>query len=126
MAWGLGFLVAAGVLPTQGQWLTQNITLNPGWNAVWLNVRPQPERCSEIFANRPIEGVWKWNRVLRTRQFETDPGLPLPGDPHWLTWAPSNQPSAFLNTLFGMEANCAYLIKVATNAAAVSRSESTM
>lgn len=118
MARGLGLLLAAGVLPAQGQWLTQNITLNPGWNAVWLEVRPQPERCDEIFAGRPVEGVWKWNRILRTRQFETDPGLPLPGDPHWLTWAPSNQPSAFLNTLFGMEANCAYLIKVATNAAA--------
>ena len=29
--------------PAFGQWTTQEITLQPGWNAVFLEVHPEPD-----------------------------------------------------------------------------------
>lgn len=113
----MALALAGWIPPAAAQWIQQELTLNPGWNAVFLDTRPIPERCDEQFAGRPIESVWKWNQVLRTTQFETDPSVPLVGDPRWLVWLPRDNEHGFLNTLFRLEAGGVYLVKVATNAA---------
>lgn len=53
-----------------GQWATQTITLEPGWNAIYLEVdpypnnpfyeggSPYPNECSTIFNGINIESVW--------------------------------------------------------------------
>ncbi len=110
-------LLLAGGVAAPGQWLTQRIPLQPGWNAVCLEVQPEPDRCDVQCAGLPIEGIWKWNDSDSTRQFETDPTVPLPEEGDWLVWLSSNDERRVLNTLFGIEAWQGYLVKVATNAA---------
>src|SRR5437762_5568389 len=36
------------------QWVTQTITLNPGWNAVYLEVQPANSDCDAVFAGMPV------------------------------------------------------------------------
>ena len=52
----LAFLALCfGVCSSLGQWATQQITLNPGWNAVYLEVQPEPDDCDAVFAAVPVE-----------------------------------------------------------------------
>jgi hypothetical protein len=103
--------------PCVAQWRTQQIPLVPGWNAVYLEVQPEPRSCDEIFGNRPVQSVWKWDRRFSTIQFSLDPATLLPENPDWLMWLPPSDSRAFLNRLFELQGCQAYLIKVAPNAA---------
>ena len=98
------------------QWVTEEINLQPGWNAIFVNVEPCPEECDDIFAGTPVESVWKWNRRFVPQQFEVDPNELVPEDPHWRVWLPADHPQSFLRRLFALGAGNAYLVKVATNA----------
>jgi hypothetical protein len=109
--------LAAAPTPCRGQWLTQQIPLVPGWNAVYLEVQPEPRSCDEVFRGRPVQSVWKWDRRFSTIQFNLDPATLLPENPDWLLWLPPSDPRAFLNRLFELQGCQAYLIKVAPNAA---------
>ena len=40
-----------------GQWITQTIPLQPGWNAVFLEVQPEPDQCESVFQGLPVESV---------------------------------------------------------------------
>lgn len=111
-------LLLSVVIPdVLGQWLTQRIPLEPGWNAVHLEVKPEPGDCAQVFAGQPVQSVWKWNRRFTTIQYTVDPNTLLPEDPDWLVWLPPSDPRAFLNRLGALQGNQAYLIKVAANAA---------
>ena len=103
----------------QAQWRTQTIPLRPGWNAVHLEVQPQPDDCATIFADLPVESVWKWNRRFSAIQFVTDPSTLLPEDPDWLVWLPPTDKQAFLSRLRSLEGNHSYLIKLADDASPV-------
>ncbi|MBN2508592.1 MAG: hypothetical protein JXQ71_18100 [Verrucomicrobia bacterium] len=102
--------------PCGAQWLTQHIPLVPGWNAVFLEVQPEPRACEEVFKNMPIESVWKWDRRFSTMQFNLDPAVLLPEAPDWRVWLPPTDRRAFLSRLFELQGSRAYLVKVATNA----------
>jgi len=104
------------------QWRTQTIQLQPGWNAVHLEVQPQPDDCDTIFANSQVESVWKWNRRFSTIQFVTDPSTLLPEDPDWLVWLPLSDKKAFLRRLRSLQAHQSYLIKLADDAGPVTLS----
>lgn len=106
----------------EAQWRTQTIELQPGWNAVHLEVQPSPDDCDVIFANTPVESVWKWNRRFSSIQFVQDPQSLLPEDPDWLVWLPLTNEEAFLRRLRSLQANQSYLIKVAENSGPVSLS----
>jgi len=106
----------------QAQWRTQTIQLQPGWNAVHLEVQPQPDGCDTVFAGAPVESVWKWNRRFSTIQFVTDPSTLLPEDPDWLVWLPLSDKKAFLRRLRSLQGNQSYLVKLPTNAAPVTLS----
>jgi len=99
------------------QWVSQDIVLSPGWNAVYLEMQPTPSDCSAVFSNRAVESVWMWNRRFSTIEYEVDPNTLLPDDPHWMVWFPESNPEAFLSRLNGLNGSTAYLIKVPTNAA---------
>jgi hypothetical protein len=101
----------------QAQWLTQQVPLVAGWNAVYLEVQPEPRSCDEIFGNRPVLSVWKWDRHFSTIQFTVDPATLLPENPDWLMWLPPSDSRSFLNRLFELQGCQAYLIKVAPNTA---------
>jgi hypothetical protein len=110
---------AAFVLMTasraEAQWMQQTFQLRPGWNAVFLEVRPEPEDCDAQFAGQPIESVWDWNRSADSVQFVQDPSTLIPGAAGWLTWFPPGHSMAGQGSLFALRDGRPYLIK-STNA----------
>ena len=101
----------------KGQWLTQTISLQPGWNAVFFEVQPEPRALDTVFSNSAVLSVWKWNRRFSHIEYTTDPYTLEPEDPHWLVWLPASDARRFIVRLFELEGAQAYLVKVATNAA---------
>src|SRR5437867_7686304 len=94
-------LTFLGVLcPCYAQWTTQTITLNPGWNAVYLEVEPASPDCDALFAGLPVESVWAWNRRFSSVQFIQDANALLPGQPDWLTYVPTNHPARAMRNLY--------------------------
>jgi hypothetical protein len=113
----LAALMIFAVPNVSGQWLTQQVELLPGWNAVQLAVKPEPGDCTRVFAGHPVQSVWKWNRRFSTIEYTVDPNTLLPEDPDWLIWLPPSDPRAFLSRLGALQSGQSYLIKVAPDAA---------
>ena len=114
-------LLGCWLLPTSlfAQWSTQTITLQPGWNAVFLEIQPTPRDCDTLFSGIPVESVWSWNRQFSTVQYIQDPNSLLPGQPDWLTYLPPASTNRAVSSLFTLLAEHAYLVKLATNASPV-------
>ena len=49
--------ICFAALPIKAQNVTQTITLQPGWNAIWIEVQPTNNRASAVFSNLPIVSV---------------------------------------------------------------------
>ena len=112
-------ILLVSVYPTFAQWITQTIVLQPGWNAVFLEVQPDPKECDGHFASLPIESVWAWNEQHSPVQFIQDPDQLLPGQPDWLSYFPPSHPARAGMNLFILQANHTYLIKLPNNAAPI-------
>ncbi len=108
--------LAAPVL-CHAQWMTQEIPLVPGWNAVHFEVQPEPRSCAEVFKGLPVQSVWRWDRRFTTIQFTVDPAHLLPESPDWRVWLAPSDPRSFLSRLAELQGSESYLIKVASNAA---------
>lgn len=48
-----------------GQWLTQSVPLQAGWDAVYLPMQPVPAACDEEFAGLPVAQVQRYNQRAR-------------------------------------------------------------
>jgi hypothetical protein len=110
-------LLAGGACRSFGQWVTQTITLNPGWNAVYLEVQPANPDCDVVFAGVPVESAWFWNRRFSSVQFIQDPNQLVPGEPDWLTYLPPDHPARATRNLYAIQGAKAYLIKLKAGAA---------
>ena len=108
----LSLLLVFTGMPALAQWTTQTIPLNPGWNAVFLEVQPQPNDCDTIFAALPVESVWMWNRRFSTVQYIQDASTLMPEQPEWLVYLPSSSPESSVTNLFTLQGGRAYLIKL--------------
>ena len=93
------------------QWITQTITLKPGWNAVYLEVQPTPNDCDAIFDGVQVESVWDFSKEVATVQFVDNPSDLLPKQPDWLVWFPSDSPNRVTQNLFVLIAGRSYMIK---------------
>ncbi|MBI2926730.1 MAG: hypothetical protein HYY24_13620 [Verrucomicrobia bacterium] len=110
---GLALLaLSCGSSACLGQWVTQTITLNPGWNAVFLEVQPAPDDCDSVLAGVPVESVWAWNRRFATVQFIQDPSQLVPGGPDWLAYLPADHAARATRNLFTLQGARAYLVKL--------------
>ncbi len=90
--------------------ITQTITLNPGWNAVFLEVDPVSSACADVFSGvTHLESVWTWNPDNSTVEFIQDPNLLTPDMPQWLGYFPEN---AILTNLHAIYGERVYLIKL--------------
>jgi hypothetical protein len=110
----LGFLVLGSVLPAQAQWVTQTITLKPGWNAVYLHVNPSQDTLDNLVGAdpaSPILEVWLWAPPASTMQFVQSPQNPVEGA-QWLSWNRNAIDTQVLQRLVG---NNAYLIRSTAN-----------
>lgn len=103
-------MLAAGQV--SAQWTTQTIPLQPGWNAVHLQVQPEPADCDAAFAGIPAESVWLWNRRYAPVQFIQDPATLVPTNANWLIYLPPAHPDAGQTTLFRLTGGKCYLIRL--------------
>lgn len=100
-----------------GQWTSQQITLNPGWNAVHLEVDPETADADAVFAGIPIESAWEWRRIQPPTQFVQDANVLLPKSPEWSTWFPPTSPRRILTDLFALKGGKPLLINLGGSAA---------
>lgn len=105
-----------GCFPLHAQWSAQTLTLRPGWNAVFLEVQPEPRECDAVLAGLPVESVWRFNRRQTSVQFIEDPAQLVIGRPDWLVWFPAAHPLKGLNQLFTIDGGRPYLFKLADSA----------
>ncbi len=110
----LTILLAACAAPlaAQGAAFDQILTLEPGWNAVFLEVEPEPATIDVVFAGQPVTGVWGWFPPLDRVEFLADPGDGLRQLAGWRGWHPPASPEAVLTNLYALEAHRSYLIHV--------------
>jgi hypothetical protein len=109
-------LLALHVATAWGQWSTQTIPLQPGWNAVFLEVQPQPSDCDTVFANVAVESAWGWNRKFSAVQFIQNASSLVPLQPDWLFYVPATNLLAGERSLFNLEGGKCYLVKRPNNA----------
>ena len=114
--WLVALAFAGGLCRGFGQWVTQTITLNPGWNAVYLEVQPANPDCDAAFNGLPVESVWCWNRHFSSVQYIQDPTSLVPGQPDWLTYLPPTHPARVARNLYTLQGGSAYLIKLQAGA----------
>jgi hypothetical protein len=98
------------------QWLSQSITLSPGWNAVFLEVQPEPNDSAGLFDNLPVESVWAWNRQFSPTRI-IDANDMVPERPQWLVYLPASDPAGAslpgtISNLHAIQGGRAYLIKL--------------
>lgn len=100
----------------QAQNLTQTLTLQPGWNSVWLEVEPAQPDPNALFANQPVEMVTTFSPVSAKYTSLRDPAADTWKDAEWRTWQPETAAGGFLNNLHRLMAGQGYLIKATTAA----------
>lgn len=97
--------------------VTQNFTLSPGWNAVFLEVEPQSTDPAVVFAGlTDLISVWAWNPRTGTVEFIQNPSLMVPEGPQMMVYFPPDpvtpsQPNILTN-LHAIHGERGYLIKM--------------
>lgn len=138
--------VAADDVETEGNTVTQTVTLHAGWNAIYLEVEPintsplinkgteeEPVWRHELSTMEAVfdqlacdaclESVWAWNVPFSTKDYIVDPAEGLWDEPGWLRYFPEGSagpdggPRNFLTNLLALHANTAYLVKLDDNLA---------
>ena len=110
--WALGGLLAVMLADTalaQAR-LTQTIELQPGWNAIYVEVQPEDQDIESVFSGIPVASVWRWFPETPGVDFIQDPAEGLLEINGWFGYFPEPRPEAFLSTLFTVTANQAYLV----------------
>ena len=106
-----GFL-QAGV--AQAQWASQQITLQPGWNSVFLTIDPAPADSNSVFGSQSaITSVWSpvEDNLPPGCTSPDDAGCePIPGD-GWRVWVPQANPNSIVNSLGLVRGGRTYLIR---------------
>jgi hypothetical protein len=103
----LGWSVSATAAPLQ-----QTITLQPGWNAIYIELEPSQPDIETVFAGLPVASVWRWLPQKGGAEFIRDPAEGLQNVEGWFAWFPQPRPEAFLTNLFTISGNTAYLVKL--------------
>jgi hypothetical protein len=108
----LGAGLAGAATAASAAQLEQTFVLQPGWNAVFLEVAPEADDPESVFQGLPVSSVWRWNPEGLRVDFLRDPADGLESQPGWLGYFPPHRPESVLTNLYGIEANAAYLIKL--------------
>ncbi len=90
----------------------QTLVLQPGWNAIYLEVQPDPADIESAFAGVPLASVWAWIPAQAGTDFVEDPDEGLLKLQGWQGYFPPPRPEAFLSNLYRLQANRAYLVKL--------------
>jgi hypothetical protein len=111
-------LVLLAVLPpaAAGTTRTQVIQLEPGWNAVFLEVQPPDTDPAAVFSGLPVDIVARYFPTVSSVQYITDPSEDSLAKPGWGVWYAPGREDAFLSTLTAVTGQRGYLVH-ATSAA---------
>lgn len=114
---GVALAFLAG-MQAQGQILEQPISLQPGWNAVFLELDPEPDEISAVFAGAPIRSVWLNEPTLSMGPAadcpdEGEVGCPVTTPAAWQVWYAPDHPAHVIGTLRSLRGGRAYLIESA-------------
>jgi len=90
--------------------LEQTISLQPGWNAVFIKVQIEETDMNKIFENTSIKKVITYYPRHSSVQFIQDPDSIEWNKNTWLRWVSTEYPDAFLNNLYRLYANRSYLL----------------
>ncbi|MCD9457682.1 hypothetical protein [Marinibactrum halimedae] len=104
----------------QDAFITQTISLNPGWNAVFLEVSPDDgdeettndNIMSRVFESESIEKIWAQIRPESPVQYLLQPDELGFNEGGWKVYIPEDKPGAMLTNLFAATAGQVYLVKV--------------
>jgi len=92
--------------------VTQTFTLKPGWNAIFLEVQPDPRDPAKVFAGMEhLDSAWTWLSRESTAEFIQEPEEGLWGQPGWHAYFTA-ETEMFLTNLYAVLGNQAYLIKI--------------
>ena len=113
--WQYFFAIALSFISTvSAEPIEQVITLRPGWNAVFLEVDPNPADCSAVFSDiANLERVWAWTPQVSTVEYIQDPETLVPDQPAWRVYMPDNP---IVTNLFAVSGGKPYLIKIGGSA----------
>ena len=93
--------------------VTQTFTLQPGWNAIHLEVQPADPAPAAVFAGVPIDMVWSYFPTRSPLEFIQNPSDGLWNVPGWNVWLPPGRTdAAVLTNLFAVQAYQSYLVKI--------------
>jgi len=96
-----------------GQWQTQSLELEPGWNGVYMHVNSTHSGIAALANGTPVEEVWLWQPRLTTAQYVTNPDAPSDSKSRWASWKSGLGDAS--STLKQMPGNAAYLVKLGGN-----------
>ena len=108
----LAFLVVSQASLAATASMQQTIELKPGWNAIYVELEPDNNDITSIFAGIPVASVWRWLPKELGQDFIQDPAEGLLSLDGWFGYYPEPRPEAFLTNLFTLSANTAYLVKL--------------
>jgi len=100
----------------QGITRVQSIELNPGWNAVYLEVDPVISTPSDLFATTPVDIVASYVPSKTTAQFIKNPSANMLSVYGWSVWYAPGRNDNFLSNLYDIQGAKSYLIHAKTNA----------
>ena len=96
-----------------GQWQTQSLELEPGWNGVYMHVNSTHSGIAALANGTPVEEVWLWQPRITTAQYVTSPDAPSDSKSRWVSWKSGLGDAS--STLKQMPGNAAYLVKLGDN-----------
>ncbi|MGH7968619.1 MAG: hypothetical protein ACREIC_07835, partial [Limisphaerales bacterium] len=105
-------LLLGSVCAVTAQNITQTLTLNPGWNSVFLEVSPPNPAVGLVFSDPSISSVWEpVVRVTTVSFIQNQNEVPF-NRGGWAVYVPTNRPESINNNLFSVRPNHAYLVNV--------------
>ena len=96
-----------------GQWQTQSLELEPGWNGVYMHVDSTHSGIAALANGTPVEEIWLWQPRITTAQYVTNPDAPSDSKSRWASWKSGLGDAS--STLKQMPGNAAYLVKLGGN-----------
>jgi len=110
MLWALTGL-SSGAEPM----LTQTVSLQAGWNAVFVELDPMKTVPADLFAGLPIDVAAGFSSSAKPAQFVVDPTADMLMAYGWNVWYSPRRADHFLSTLSAIQGGNPYLIHATTN-----------
>lgn len=105
-------LACLGASTVRAGTVTQTIELQPGWNAIYVEVEPEVNAIEQVFAGIPVASVWRWIPDDRPVSFIQDPDEDLLTIDGWYGYFPPQRPESVLTNLYTIDANQPYLVRL--------------